>query len=80
MVDLYFYTTVGCHLCEEAERLFLPLTEHSLFNLIRIDIAECNDQSLSQRYEIRIPVLQRSDNQLELGWPFDQTDIKKFLS
>lgn len=42
-----------------------------------IDIAK--DESLLLKYGTRIPVLRRTDNDLELGWPFDTAAVRRFL-
>jgi len=42
------------------------------------DIAD--DPVLVERYGIRIPVLRRTDDSSELGWPFDFEQLRVFLS
>jgi len=79
MIDLYFYTTLGCHLCEQAEQLLMPELDKTQFSLKIIDIAEQNDDVLLEKYGLRIPVLKRQDNQQELSWSFEKIDLKKFL-
>jgi hypothetical protein len=78
MVKLFLYTTLGCHLCEQAEAILKPLLENSDYQLTLIEIADSD--ALIERYGIRIPVLQRDDNQSELGWPFDADAVNAFLS
>jgi hypothetical protein len=75
---LYLYTTLGCHLCEQALELIEPLVGDSSFRLEAIDIADSDD--LMTRYGIRIPVLRRPDIDKELGWPFDQQQLSAFLN
>ena len=75
---LYLYTTLGCHLCEQALELLEPLVGDSSFRLESIDIAESDE--LMERYGIRIPVLRRPDIDKELGWPFDQQQLRGFFS
>ena len=75
---LYLYTTLGCHLCEQALELLEPLVGDSSFRLESIDIAESDE--LMERYGIRIPVLRRPGIDKELGWPFDQQQLSAFLS
>lgn len=73
MAVLILYGTSSCHLCEQAEatlRVMGIAAEH-------IDIAE--DDSLMARYGTLIPVLRRSDNDLELVWPFDAAAVTRFL-
>lgn len=71
--ELLLYGTSCCHLCEQAEAILHAIgarAEH-------IDIAE--DDALLERYGIRIPVVRRLDNDTELGWPFDETALRRFL-
>lgn len=70
---LLFYTTAGCHLCEQAQAL-LAATDAEWTT---VDIAM--DAQLMERYGVRIPVLRRSDG-VELGWPFDAASLAAFLS
>lgn len=78
MKVLYLYTTLGCHLCEQALELTEPLLLDFPFRLEAVDIANSDD--LMGRYGIRIPVLLRPDIDKELGWPFDQQQLRAFLS
>ena len=73
MPALILYGTSNCHLCEQAEATLRGMelaVEH-------IDIAE-ND-GLLNRYGVRIPVLRRTDNGEELGWPFDAAAVSHFM-
>jgi len=72
-MNLVLYGTSCCHLCEQAEAVLGEagvVAEH-------IDIA--NDDMLLEKYGVRIPVLRRSDNGAELGWPFDVASVARFL-
>lgn len=74
MVTLY--STVGCHLCEEAELLLVRLRDsHTQLSWQTIDIADSDD--LVERYGIRIPVVRMDDS--ELGWPFNLNELAEFL-
>jgi len=68
--------TLGCHLCEQAEALLMPLVERGLLVEL-LDIAESDD--LMQRYALSIPVLRRCDTGAELGWPFDEQQVARLL-
>lgn len=78
-VELLFYTTDGCHLCEEAEALLLQLlaTNPSSCTIEVIDIVE--DDELVNRYGERIPVVVRVDSGKEVGWPFDLAVLEDFV-
>jgi hypothetical protein len=76
-VECQLFTTSGCHLCELAEALLMPMVDHGLLVEL-VDIAE--DPSLFETYQSRIPVLRRADSHAELAWPFDADQIVSFLN
>ncbi len=78
MKTLYLYTTLGCHLCEQAQAMVEPLLPEYGFSIQAIDIADSGD--LIERYGVRIPVLFRPDKQQELGWPFDTAQLRLLLT
>lgn len=80
MIRLYLYGTVGCHLCDDALNLLLPIIEQSIstFELVSIDIV--GDDKLMVLYGASIPVLQRSDTQAEINWPFGASELERFLA
>ncbi|MFA5372082.1 MAG: glutaredoxin family protein [Sideroxydans sp.] len=67
------YGTTCCHLCEEAA----VILQTAGVTAKHIDIAE--DDDLLRRYGTRIPVVRRLDNDTEIGWPFDKSDLRRFL-
>lgn len=67
-VPLLFYTTAGCHLCEQAAEMLEQLTQRHRVVVEPIDIA--TDEALVAAYGIRIPVVKNVATQVELGWPF----------
>lgn len=73
MKQLVLYTTSHCHLCEQAEALLIHLKDQYEINLIPIEISD--DDELTEKYGIKIPVIKRIDNQTELNWPFSENDI-----
>jgi len=70
-INLSFYTTEGCHLCEEAivvlQKLLTEQPEEYQIELI--DIVQSDD--LVARYGSRIPVIAKQGDRAGLGWPFD---------
>ena len=76
MKQLTLYSTTHCHLCELAYLLLMPLANN--FKLTVIDIVD--DEALLIQYGLRIPVLLRDESKTELNWPFNLSDIVKFLS
>jgi len=74
-----FYTTLGCHLCEQALEIITTLQATDLpdLELQPIDIADHDD--LIEKYGIRIPVIQALNCSSDLGWPFDKIKLKNYL-
>ena len=66
-MDLYFYTTPGCHLCEDALEFWIDQANPN-WELVAVDIAQ--DDQLIELYGEKIPVFKRSDNNVEICWPF----------
>lgn len=73
-VKAKLYSTKFCHLCEEAKEI----AHQAGITATIIDIAE--DDNSFEKYSIRIPVLQRIDNDAELDWPFDTATVLRFLA
>ncbi len=72
-------TTLGCHLCEEAHTMLVYCQEQGLnFDILPVEISE--SEELVENYGVRIPVLQHSAHNQELGWPFDMDQLQRFLS
>ena len=67
------YGTESCHLCEAAEAML----NQSGIAAIKIDIAA--DENVFGKYGLRIPVLQRVDNDAEIDLPFDAAAVVNFL-
>ncbi|MCF7969698.1 MAG: glutaredoxin family protein [Methylococcaceae bacterium] len=73
MSQLLLLGTSACHLCEQAEALFLQLN----IPFAKIDIAE--QEQWQENYAIKIPVLLDLVTKKELGWPFSAEDILSFV-
>ncbi len=73
MNKISLYTTLGCHLCEQAEAIVEPLLEHYDAVIELVEIADSD--ALLERYGVRIPVLRPQGTTLELAWPFDRDDV-----
>lgn len=74
-IKLNLYSTLHCHLCEQAEELLLKTPKIS-FSIIEI----AHNEQLLLAYDVRIPVLKRLDTKAELNWPFSVDDIAAFLA
>ena len=77
MKELKFFTTQGCHLCEQAEEILVTLQKEYIFELEVIDIAA--DKELVERYGLSIPVLLNAATGEELYWPFNADKIVSLL-
>jgi glutaredoxin len=73
-MKLLLYATPSCHLCEQAAAVLHA--SRAVFEYV--DIAE--DEALLEKYGMRIPVVRRMDSGAELGWPFDEEALKKFMA
>lgn len=74
MSDWLLFGTEGCHLCEEAQAI---TTEAGL----SVQVLDIMDKTEWQdEYGIRIPVLRHQASDQELGWPFDLTQINRFVT
>lgn len=72
-MTVLLYTTLGCHLCDQARELVAMVRPDLEITLV--DIAE--DDTLIEQYGERIPVLMRQGQ--ELAWPFGLLDVQQFL-
>ena len=75
---LNVYTTLGCHLCEQAQAIIHPLAAEKGIALQLIEISA--SEALVERYGIRIPVIRFEDREEELGWPFDADMVLNYLA
>ncbi|MCX7192081.1 MAG: glutaredoxin family protein [Proteobacteria bacterium] len=73
-MQIELYGTACCHLCDEAKAVLHRAGVMASY----IDIAD--DDGLLEKYGIRIPVLRRVGSGAELGWPFDQAAVTRFLA
>lgn len=71
------YSTLGCHLCEQAKALVEQALGPAGGVWEEVDIAE--SESLVEAYGVRIPVLQNTQTGAELGWPFDLAQLQEWL-
>ena len=55
MIEVILYTRLGCHLCEEAERVLRAEQAATPFRLELVDIDR--DPELVRRYGVRVPVV-----------------------
>jgi len=77
MKKLKFFTTEGCHLCEQAGLIIDALHEGYSFEMEIVDIAI--EEGLVQKYGLSIPVLLNIENNEVLYWPFDRDGVVSLL-
>lgn len=75
--EILFYTTSGCHLCEQAEAILRPIVELNQLSWRPVDIA--SDAALVERFGVRIPVVQVAGAEQDLGWPFSPEQLLDYL-
>ena len=72
------YTTLGCHLCEEALELLRQLQIEGLeIEVSEIEIADSDE--LMSAFGVRIPVVTSENSEGDIGWPFTIEELKAFL-
>jgi len=79
MSQVLFYTTVGCHLCDEATQMLEQVCRvfpGMSWTAVEISV----DAALVDKYGLRIPVIRLEGCAAELGWPFDQATLASFLA
>lgn len=79
-IELTFYTTEGCHLCEDAKALLQQLLAQNpeRYQIEIIDIADSD--ALIEQYGTRIPVVKVNIDNNDLGWPFNLGMLETFVS
>ena len=77
MKNLYFYTTAGCCLCDQAEEILRSLQDVPPFSCEVVDIADSDE--LVDQYGIRIPVLQDQQSKKEISWPFSPEQLSRWI-
>ena len=77
MKKFKFFTTEGCHLCEQAGRMIDALHGRYSFEIEIVDIA--TEENLVQKYGLSIPVLLNIENNKVLYWPFDRDGVINLL-
>jgi hypothetical protein len=77
MQHVLLYTTLGCHLCDDALAIAQPILAKNGWSLSLVEIADSPE--LVDKYGIRIPVLARADSHNEIGWPFGAEEIELLL-
>lgn len=74
--SIILYSGQGCCLCDEAEALLLEVKPGAKYSKIDVRL----DPQNYHLYATRIPILKRQDTAQELAWPFNQLQLREFLS
>jgi len=77
MSAIRLYTTAACHLCDKAKTIMWPVLERYDLSLEEIDIAESD--LLIERYGIKIPVVACANADEDLGWPFTEEQLCRYI-
>jgi glutaredoxin len=77
MSNIILYTTVGCHLCEQAQAIVETLCRLNGLQWQAVDIAD--DLALAEHYGLRIPVIKVEGAAEDIGWPFDEATLINYL-
>ncbi len=72
---LILYQRDDCHLCDLALEV-LASARMPDFESVFID----GDDALEARYGLRVPVLRDDVRGVELDWPFDAAELRRFLT
>ena len=75
--QLILYSGQDCHLCDLALAQLEQVSAHHLQSVEKVDVK--GDPALYHLYGARIPVFKRTDNNAELGWPFEPEQLQAFL-
>jgi len=78
-LHIKLFTTLGCHLCDDAKAMLVYVQEQDVINFSIISVEISENETLMEKYGMRIPVLQHSITNKELGWPFDMEQLMFFL-
>jgi len=80
LIELTFYTTDGCHLCEEAKLLLQRFLsdQPERYQVEIVDIIQSDE--LVEKYGVKIPVVKIVTCVESLGWPFDYVALLEYVN
>lgn len=76
-MKLLFYTTSGCHLCDQALKVIRSSLSRTRYELEMIEIADSD--ALIEAFGTKIPVLEKQSTGHNLCWPFNAKDVRKLV-
>lgn len=74
MTDFRLFSTLGCHLCEQAEEML----RRQEVDWQVLEIAD--SEALTDAYGLSIPVVQNVNSGAELNWPFSDSQLAQWLA
>ena len=74
---LLLYTTLGCHLCEQAKEILWPILAKHNIRLQEVEISD--SEELMGKFATAIPVIQFSSSDQSLAWPFSVEQVDVFV-
>lgn len=77
-VQIIFYHTTDCHLCDVAEAMISPMLVASGLVAEAIDVAD--DLDAFERFGVQIPVLYFPQTDISVLWPFDENEVARLLT
>ena len=69
------YTTLGCHLCEQA----LAMLQNLAMDITIVEVEIADDERLLEKYGLTIPVVGVANTEQEIGWPFSVEELQEFI-
>ncbi len=74
-MKINYYTKYGCPLCDEGLSILRQFPE------IEVNIVDVEDDvEKFEPYLLHIPVISFNGGKEELGWPFDEEDVRAIVS
>lgn len=77
MPDLRFYTTAGCHLCDQALAELESIARRKQLVIQCVDVMD--DPDAEAAFAESIPVIVNEQRAEPLRWPFTSEDIYRWL-
>lgn len=74
---LTLYSSIGCHLCEEARAMLQHIIEHHQLSAEINEVDVLSDDDIETRYAHHIPVV--AINGVEMGYPFTLPELEKWV-
>jgi len=76
-MKLLFYTTAGCHLCDQALEIIGSSLRRYRYELEMVEIADSD--ALIDAYGTKIPVLEKQSTGDKLCWPFSAKEVRTLV-